>query len=74
MFQPLLDSLAAALGFMNQDTPTRAVVELEEQGQVAESRSDPKMPSFPLMKRKDAAFVASRIRFCDSGRLNISVP
>lgn len=46
---------AAALGFMKLEPPTGAVVELGEQGQIVESRTDLEKLAFWLMKRKDAA-------------------
>lgn len=44
MFDSLPDSVAAALGTMKQEPPTRVVVELDEQEKVMESRSHSETP------------------------------
>lgn len=59
LFESLAYSAATALGTMKPEAPTRPVTEIDEQGQVVDSRPYPVTLVTPLMKRKEAVFVAS---------------
>lgn len=61
MFQILPDSIAAALEIMKPERPASAVVELDEEGQLVESRLHPEAPTSSLMKRNGAVFCGKPI-------------
>lgn len=70
--ESLHDSVAAALVIIKQEPTNRAVLQLEEQGCVVESRTLPETPLCSLTIRKDENFREGSFRFRDSGSSNIS--
>lgn len=73
VFESLPDSVAATLGIMKLDPPTKAVVTLDEQEQIVESRRLPETLVCLLINKKDAVFAASPFWFRYSGRINITI-
>lgn len=68
------DSVAAALGTMKPEPPTRVAVDPDEQRKVAETRPHPETPVPSLMKRSNANFSANRFWFRHSSLIGITVP
>lgn len=73
-FELLANSVAAPLGIMKLNPPTRALVEPANQGLVVENRHHPETPVSSLMMRRDMAVAANPFRLCDSGSSNINAP
>lgn len=67
----LPDSVGAVLGFSKPEPPTTDAVELNEQGDVVEKRCRPENSVSLSVKRKEAAFTVSPIRFSDGGGILI---
>lgn len=74
MFESLADFVAAVRGVVMLKSPIRAVVDINEQGEVVESRPHPETSVSLLMKMKDVDFAESSFSFRDSERINVTVP
>lgn len=71
MSESLPEWVLSVCRFTIPELALRAVVELEEQKQVVESRSDSET-LFIVLKREKVDFVASPFCFCDSGHINVT--
>lgn len=74
VFESPPNSILAALGIMNPEPLTRAVVKLGKKGKVIECRIHSETMVYSFMERKDAAFITSSFRYRDGVRIIITVP
>lgn len=73
MFDSLPDSIAAALGLMMTEPPTILRLDLEERGEVLESRPHAGKLVSLFMKWKNAVSAASSLPVRESGCMNIII-
>lgn len=69
----LPDYVTAALEIMKLETQLREIAELDEHGQITDSRLHPETSDTPFTKRMGTVFGTSQFRFQDSVRINITV-
>lgn len=73
VLESLPDSVMAMLETMKLESPTRAVVEINEERWVVESIPHPDTPNSLLTKRKKQVVATSSFRFRNSGRTNFTI-
>lgn len=74
LFELLPEPIPAALGFTKLELSLKALIELNEHGQVAGRRVNSKTLDSTVIKKKNAVFGENPSWFHDSGCANITVP
>lgn len=73
-FQLLPDFVAAALRIMEPKPTNRSILEVDQHCHIAKSTPISETPVSLLLKRRDAVFAESPLRFRPGGRINIRAP